>query len=294
MKCFEDYTLVVPRIPLARAHHEASIFGRKLFFCHRKSSLTFTTAERPSPPWGRAHCFSLLSYLDWSLLLNTGQIRTEPAEVSQGHWSSVQAGLGFYTDLAHRPDICHRLLSFLRTSRGWLELRKHPPGKVVSQNFFIREKDYRVIRCPDWCFTVLCQVLGLSMCGFPGLLQRSQAGRGDMTWGASTSLSRRLGAGWHGRRAKQSKATATNDSLGKRSRCGSAGFWPSRWGEPWEVTSNTSNWSSTSNSRWENPVFPAPLSRPCFVSLGGWVTQTRQNCSHESLPRLPFGMWVRE
>ena len=41
MKCFEDYTLVVPRIPLARAHHnhEASIFGRKLFFFVTESLL---------------------------------------------------------------------------------------------------------------------------------------------------------------------------------------------------------------------------------------------------------------
>ena len=31
---------------------------------------------------------------------------------------------------------------------------------LFHKTFFIREKDYRVIRCPDWCFTVLCQVLG--------------------------------------------------------------------------------------------------------------------------------------
>ena len=184
MKYFEDYTLVVPRIPLARAHHPTRprFLAENYFFV--TESLLGLSPLLSVPPHHEAeitasHFYpTLIDRCSWT---GTGQIRTQPAEVSQGHWSSVQAGLGFYTDLAHRPDICHRLLSFLRTSRGWLGHREHPPGKVVSQNFFIREKYFRAIRCPDWCFTVLCQVLGLSMCGFPGLLQRSQAGRGDMT-----------------------------------------------------------------------------------------------------------------
>ena len=198
--------------------------------------------------------------------MNTGQIRTEPAEVSQGHWSSVQAGLGFYTDLAHRPDICHRLLSFLRTSRGWLGLRKHPPGKFVSQNFFIREKDYRVIRCPDWCFTVLCQVLfeyvwvSRSAAEKPG-----RPGRHDLR--SQHQPEPRPGSRLARETSKAKQSHRHQRFLGEAQQVRFCWFLTKqvRGGE---VTANTSNWSS-SNSRWENPVFPAPTSRPCFVSLGG-------------------------
>ena len=64
------------------------------------------TSERGS--LSDSHFDPTLMYLDSTEL---GQVRTQPAEVSQGHWSSGQAGPGFYTDLAHGPDIQHRLLT---------------------------------------------------------------------------------------------------------------------------------------------------------------------------------------
>ena len=89
----------------------------------------------PAPSPGGAHSGSLGSYLVSSTEL--GQIRTQPAEVSQGHWSSGQAGLGFYTDLAAGPDICHRLLSLPRTCGAQPGQGGQPRENFAKQKFFL-------------------------------------------------------------------------------------------------------------------------------------------------------------